>query len=64
MKIDINTLKTFCEGGTGIEDMLGSVYPENIRHNMKLWEQGYEAAMNSVLHFIALLEQQNENTDN
>ncbi len=61
-KIDINTLKTFCEGGTGIEDMLESVYPENIRHNMKLWEQGYEAAMNSVLHFIALMEQ-HENSD-
>lgn len=65
-KIDINTLKAYCEYGTKsvFDDLLKDVYPESIRFNMELWERGYEAAMNSVLQFLALLEQQDENTYN
>lgn len=61
-KIDIELIKNFCEAGVerGIDDIIETVYPETIRNNMRRWEQGYEAAMNSVLHFISLYE----NADN
>lgn len=57
-KIDIELIKAFCETGIehGIDDILDTVYPETIRNNMRHWEQGYEAAMNSVLHFISLYD--------
>lgn len=57
MKIDVNTIKAFCEGASnaGVKDVL-DMYSVPMREHMRYWEMGYEAAMNAVINILAKYE--------